>query len=168
MPRATFIWLLDSDIQFNRFLLLQLNERLAQFIGMVEHDRLLGPDARVGRGLAALFNPYLYPGLGLQLQISQEEIGYLAGPSRGAVSPTGQSIAEDIGKSGSAAGGLLWHHRSRPGRAAQLYQLKRYAAIRGVITPSAIPIAPAHCNSRMSAGPSSASGMPTKRRFRSL
>lgn len=82
MPRATFIWLLDSDIQFNRFLLLQLNERLAQFIGMVEHDRLLGPDARVARGLAALFNPYLYPGLGLQLQISQEEIGYLAGLSR--------------------------------------------------------------------------------------
>lgn len=82
MPRATFMWLLDSDIQFNRFLLLQLNERLGQFIGMVEHDRLLGPDARVARGLAALFNPYLYPGIGLQLQISQEEIGYLAGLSR--------------------------------------------------------------------------------------
>ena len=82
MPRATFMWLLDNSIAFNRFLLLQLNERLGQFIAMVEHDRLLGPDARVARGLAALFNPYLYPGIGLQLQISQEEIGYLAGLSR--------------------------------------------------------------------------------------
>src|SRR5712664_252474 len=37
MPRATFEWLLDTDIGFNRFLLMQLNERLAQFIAMVEH-----------------------------------------------------------------------------------------------------------------------------------
>ena len=32
--------------------------------------------------LAALFNPYLNPGIGPQLQISQEEIGYLSGTSR--------------------------------------------------------------------------------------
>ncbi len=82
MPRATFMWLLNTSIEFNRFLLLQLNERLAQFIAMVERDRLLGPDARVARSLASLFNPYLYPGIGPQLQISQEEIGYLAGISR--------------------------------------------------------------------------------------
>src|SRR3954471_2480268 len=47
MPRATFEWLLDTDIGFNRFLLMQLNERLGQFIAMVESERLLGPDARV-------------------------------------------------------------------------------------------------------------------------
>lgn len=82
MPRATFMWLLDNSIAFNRFLLIQLNERLGQFIAMVEHDRLLGPDARVARGLAALFNPYLYPGHGPRLKISQEEMGYLAGISR--------------------------------------------------------------------------------------
>src|SRR5450830_1310887 len=56
MPEATFRWLLDTSIPFNRFLLKQLNERLGQFIGMVEHDRLLEPDARVARALAALFN----------------------------------------------------------------------------------------------------------------
>jgi len=82
MPKATFIRLLDTSIEFNRFLLIQLNERLGQFIAMVEHDRLLEPDARVARSLAAMFNPYLYPGIGPQLQISQEEIGYLAGLSR--------------------------------------------------------------------------------------
>jgi CRP/FNR family transcriptional regulator, cyclic AMP receptor protein len=82
MPRATFMWLLDNNLAFNRFLLTQLNERLAQFIAMVEHDRLLGPDARLARGLAALFNPCLYPGIGPALPISQEEMGQLVGLSR--------------------------------------------------------------------------------------
>jgi len=82
MTRATFNRLLDSSIAFNRFLLNQLNERLAHFIAMVEYDRMLEPDARVARCLAALFNPYLYPGVGPKLQISQEEIGLLSGVSR--------------------------------------------------------------------------------------
>jgi CRP/FNR family transcriptional regulator, cyclic AMP receptor protein len=82
MPRATFEWLLDTDIGFNRFLLMQLNERLSQFIAMVEYQRLLGPDARVARSLAALFNPVLYPDQATDLQISQEEVGYLCGVSR--------------------------------------------------------------------------------------
>jgi len=82
MTRATFDRLLDSSIAFNRFLLVQLNERLGHFIAMVEYDRMLDPDARVARCLAALFNPYLYPGFGPQLQISQEELGNLSGVSR--------------------------------------------------------------------------------------
>ena len=82
MPRATFEWLLDSDIGFNRFLLMQLNERLAQFIAMLEHERLLEPDARVARSLAALFNPVLYPEQSTDIPISQEEIGFLSGVSR--------------------------------------------------------------------------------------
>ena len=82
MPEATFRWLLDTSIGFNQFLLKQLNERLGQFIGMVEHDRLLAPDARVARALTALFNPLLYPVTEAHIQISQEELGYLAGASR--------------------------------------------------------------------------------------
>jgi len=82
MPRATFMWLLDTTMPFNSFLLTQLNERLGQFIGMVEHDRLLGPDARLARCLASMFNPHLYPGVGPALPISQEEIAQLAGLSR--------------------------------------------------------------------------------------
>ena len=82
MPRATFTHLLESSIPFNRFLLMQLNERLGQFIGMVEHDRLLGPEGRIARALAAMFNPVLYPSAGMRLAISQEEIGYLSGVSR--------------------------------------------------------------------------------------
>ena len=82
MPRSTFHWLLETSIGFNRFLLEQLNERLSLFIGMLESDRLLEPEARVARCLASLFNPHLYPGSGRELQISQEEIGYLSGVSR--------------------------------------------------------------------------------------
>jgi CRP-like cAMP-binding protein len=82
MPRATFEWLLDTDIGFNRFLLLQLNERLGQFIAMVEYERLLGPDARVARSLAGLYNAVLYPEQLTDVQLSQEELGYLSGVSR--------------------------------------------------------------------------------------
>ena len=82
MPRATFEWLLDTDIGFNRFLLMQLNERLGQFIAMVEYERLMGPDARVAHSLAGLYNPVLYPEQLTHVQLSQEELGYLAGVSR--------------------------------------------------------------------------------------
>lgn len=82
VPRATFMALLDHSVPFNRFLLTQLNERLGQFIAMVEHDRLLGPDARLARCLAGLFNPVLYPNVGASLPIAQEELGQLVGLSR--------------------------------------------------------------------------------------
>jgi CRP-like cAMP-binding protein len=82
MPRATFEWLLDTSIEFNRFLLMQLNERLGQFIAMVEYERLLETDARVARSLASLFNPVLYPEQATEVQLSQEEVGYLTGISR--------------------------------------------------------------------------------------
>ncbi len=82
MPRATFEWLLENSLPFTRFLLMQLNERLGQFIGLVENDRMLDVDTRVARCLAAMFNSHLYPGIEELVQISQEEIGYLSGASR--------------------------------------------------------------------------------------
>ncbi|MYM29192.1 cAMP-binding domain of CRP or a regulatory subunit of cAMP-dependent protein kinases [Duganella sacchari] len=82
MPAATFMWLLDNSLPFTRFLLMQLNERLGQFIGTVENDRLLNPDTRVARCLASMFHSHLYPGLEKIVQISQEELGLLSGSSR--------------------------------------------------------------------------------------
>ena len=78
----TFHWLLDRSIGFNRFVMMQLNERLGQFIGAREIDRLSHPDARVARSLAALFHPVLYPGVGELLRITQQELGYLVGLGR--------------------------------------------------------------------------------------
>ncbi len=78
----TFHWLIDRSIPFNRFVLQQLNERLGQFIGAREIDRMNDPDVKVARSLAALFHPTLYPGVGSMLRITQQELGYLVGLSR--------------------------------------------------------------------------------------
>lgn len=82
MNRATFMWLFENSVGFNRFLVRQFNERLGQFIALVEHDRLLDGVARVARSVAWLFNPVLNPRVGASLDITQEELGQLAGVSR--------------------------------------------------------------------------------------
>ncbi len=82
LPVDDFHWLLDHSIGFNRFVMNQLNERLAQFIAAREADRLNNPDVRVARNLAALFNPVLFPGVGELLRITQQELAYLIGLSR--------------------------------------------------------------------------------------
>ncbi|RIX49141.1 MAG: Crp/Fnr family transcriptional regulator [Rhodocyclales bacterium GT-UBC] len=105
MNRSTFLWLLDHSIPFNRYLIAQLNERLGQFIGMIENERLLDTDARIARGLAALFNPVLYPGTNRLLQISQEELGYLAGVSRQRANQA-LKVLEDAGLVRSEYGGI--------------------------------------------------------------
>ena len=82
MPRDVFHWLLSSSIPFNRFILDQLNERLAQMIALLDSDRMRDPESRVAQCLASLFNAQLYPGTESHLHISQEEIGHLSGLSR--------------------------------------------------------------------------------------
>lgn len=92
LPVATFDWLLDHSIGFNRFVMMQLNERLGQFIAAREIDRMGSPDLRVARSLAALFNPALYPGVGNVLRITQQELAYLVGLSRQRVNEALQTL----------------------------------------------------------------------------
>ncbi len=82
IPRSTFERLVATSLPFNRFLLSHLNARLSLFIGLVGYDRLLGPDARVARCLASLFDADLYPRAGSFVHLSQEEIGLLSAVSR--------------------------------------------------------------------------------------
>ncbi len=82
MDRGTFMWLFENSVAFNRFLVGQLNERLGQFIGLLEYGRTLDATARLARSIASLFNPILYPDLTRHLEITQEEIGALSGISR--------------------------------------------------------------------------------------
>ena len=117
LPRDIFMLLLTSSVSFNRFLLNQLNERLGQFIGTVERDRALGPEARLATELAALFNPYLYPGNRDQLPLSQEELGNLVGLSR-------QRVNQALKK--LAAAGLIRVDR-RGVTILDLQRLKRFA-----------------------------------------
>ena len=91
---ATFHWLIDRSIPFNRFITQQLNERLGQFIAAREIDRMGDPDARVAHGLAALFHPVLYPGVGSLLRITQQELGYLIGLSRQRVNEALHALQE--------------------------------------------------------------------------
>lgn len=82
VPRPTFERLVRTHLAFNHFLLSHLNARLGMFIGLAEFDRLLGPEARVARCLASLFDPRLYPRATPFVQLSQEEVGLLAAISR--------------------------------------------------------------------------------------
>lgn len=82
MNRATFFWLYENSAGFNRFLVRQLNERVGQFLAMIEYDRILSPRARVARSLTWFFNPVLYPRTSDHIEISQDELALLAGISR--------------------------------------------------------------------------------------
>jgi CRP/FNR family transcriptional regulator, cyclic AMP receptor protein len=82
MDRSTFFWLFENSVGFNRFLVRQLNERVGQFIALVEYGRTLDATARLARCIATLFNPILYPDLTRHLEITQEEIGAMSGISR--------------------------------------------------------------------------------------
>ena len=93
LPVDTFHWLLDHSIGFNRFVMNQLNERLAQFIGTIEADRTPSPEQRVARNLAALVNPVLFPGVGGVLRITQQELAYLVGLSRQRVNEALKALA---------------------------------------------------------------------------
>lgn len=82
VPKATFLWLLDENPAFCRYVINQLNERLAHFTSVIEVERLESPETRVARCLGWLFNPVLYPSVGSRLDLTQQEIGYLSGVSR--------------------------------------------------------------------------------------
>jgi CRP/FNR family cyclic AMP-dependent transcriptional regulator len=92
LPVESFHALLERSLQFNRFILHQLNERLGQFIAAREIDLMNDPDFRVARSLASLFHPVLFPGVGELLRITQQELGYLVGLSRQRVNEALQAI----------------------------------------------------------------------------
>ena len=122
MDRTTFFWLFENSVGFNRFLVRQLNERLGQFIGLLEHGRTLDATARLARSIASLFNPILYPDLTRHLEITQEEIGALSGMCTAERRP----VPEAAGEEGAAAA-RIWRrdHFGRRGEAARRRGLAR-------------------------------------------
>ena len=95
LSRPTFMCLFENSTGFNRFLVRQLNERIAQFISTVEYDRILHPKARVARSLAWFFNPMLYPVRRTEIEITQEELALLAGLSRPMTSKSLRELEEE-------------------------------------------------------------------------
>jgi CRP/FNR family cyclic AMP-dependent transcriptional regulator len=82
MPAKTFHWLFDTSLDFNHFLVHQLNARLGQFVAVVESCRMQSTTAQVAVCVAELFNPTLCSATSDALRISQEEIARLCGLSR--------------------------------------------------------------------------------------
>lgn len=94
MNRKTFDWLFENSVGFNHYLLRQFNERLGQFIALVEHDRTLDSTARIARNLAWLLNPALTPSGSAHIEITQEELGLLSGVSRQAANRALKTLEE--------------------------------------------------------------------------
>lgn len=82
VPRVDFLALLAESLPFSHYMMAHLNERLGQYIAMVELHRVTDPATRLARSIGVLFNPVLYPRMGPLLPVSQEELGELAGLTR--------------------------------------------------------------------------------------
>ncbi|WP_332308699.1 Crp/Fnr family transcriptional regulator [Ralstonia sp. A12] len=82
VPKSTFLWLLEQNHSFSRYVIDQLNARCGYYVGLVHNLRLHEASARVAFCLAELFNQQLYPATDKTLGFSQEEIGRLSGLSR--------------------------------------------------------------------------------------
>jgi CRP/FNR family transcriptional regulator, cyclic AMP receptor protein len=82
VPRHCFEQLLATNLAFNQHVLAKLNARVGLFTRLLAEHRMLGPEARVARSLASLFDPVLYPGAQRFVALSQQEIGLLAAVSR--------------------------------------------------------------------------------------
>lgn len=77
MPLVRFNELRQQSLAFNQFLVSHLNRRLGQAMAVIEAGRLKSPEERVALYLSNLFWPATR-----KLNLSQEELGILAGLSR--------------------------------------------------------------------------------------
>lgn len=83
IPKSVFFRLRQTNIAFNHYLTDQLNQRLGLFVGMLVNDRLLSPDIRLARNLAAMHAAKVY---GIDedgfLPVNQGALALLSGISR--------------------------------------------------------------------------------------
>ena len=82
MPAGLFHSLLDTSLPFSRFIIDQLNARLAQFIERCEHGRLHSAEQHIAHCIHEFSNRQLYPEHDDCLPLSQQELAHLAGVSR--------------------------------------------------------------------------------------
>ena len=93
------MWLFENSVAFNRFLVRQFNERLGQFIALVEYDRIARCDRAAWRAASpGCSTRCSIPTAERHLDISQEEIGLLSGLSR----PVTNRSLQDAGSQGAA------------------------------------------------------------------
>ena len=79
-------------------------------------EQTLTTEERLAQALGTLFNPALFPGVGTQLKISQQELAYLVGTTRQKVNEALRCLS-DAGVAQSEYGGI---------RLLDLQRLKMY------------------------------------------
>lgn len=77
LPLPVFEEMRASSLAFNHALVMQMNKRLAQSMAIIEAGRVRSPQQRVALYLSRLF----WHGM-KRIELSQEELGHLAGLSR--------------------------------------------------------------------------------------
>jgi CRP-like cAMP-binding protein len=81
VPRAVFVELYKTNIDFCQFLIERMNRRLAHFIVSMQIDRLINPDVKVARILGMLTQD-LPADAPQNLSLNQSELALLCGLSR--------------------------------------------------------------------------------------
>ena len=112
VPLSTFQWLVETSIEFNKVLVMRLNQRLGHFAALAEAGRTNDPAARVARAIRMLYCPILCASTGPLLPLSQTEIGELIGLSRQSVGAALKRL-EGLGLVERSYGGILVHDLDR-------------------------------------------------------
>jgi CRP/FNR family cyclic AMP-dependent transcriptional regulator len=89
LPLAEFDYLRATSIEFNQFLVNQLNLRVSQAMALIEASRLRTPEQRVALSLSRLFWNRTR-----KLSLSQDELANLVGVSRQTANRALQSLAQ--------------------------------------------------------------------------
>ncbi|MGY4503324.1 CRP-like cAMP-binding protein [Bradyrhizobium sp. GM24.11] len=129
MERSAFMWLFENSVGFNRFLVRQLNERLGQFIGMLEVNRTLERHLPACPEHCLAVQPDPLSGI-------NRASGDHPGGNRRAlrhVAPERQPRAEPAGEGGTAAARIWRRHDSQYRSAARIWRLRRDGA--GPVSP---------------------------------
>ena len=89
LPRAEFEQLRATSIEFNQFLVSQLNLRVSQAMALIEAGRLRTPEQRVALSLSRLFWSR-----SRKVSLSQDELAHLVGISRQTVNRALKALAQ--------------------------------------------------------------------------
>jgi CRP-like cAMP-binding protein len=82
MPKDVFDWLLANSIPFNNFMLRHMCARVQWLMGNIAARSTMTVDQQVAAAILGMLDPELNPGAGPEINVSQEELGRVAGYSR--------------------------------------------------------------------------------------
>ncbi len=82
MSKEAFDWLMANSILFNNFLLRHMFARTQWLMGTIASRATASVEQQVARAILGMIDPEQNPGASLEINVSQEELGRIAGYSR--------------------------------------------------------------------------------------